>query len=131
MREIYCKKYSHSLGRDMEYLVYCADDPDDRTHTKVSVAYPPQNGRYWDFKDFGMVEAARPWIDSGQMYLILPDGIDGETWSASGDPRARIELQELWYHYIADELLPEYMRLSEAEQRLKSGTLSDKIRKLK
>lgn len=30
-----------------------------------------------------------------------------------------------------DELLPEYMRLSEAEQRLKSGTLSDKIRKLK
>ena len=28
-----------------------------------------------------------------------------------------------------DELLPEYMRLSEAEQRLKEGTLSDKIRK--
>ena len=46
----------------MEYLVYCADDPDDRTHTKVSVAYPPQNGRYWDFKDFGMVEVARYYI---------------------------------------------------------------------
>ena len=28
-----------------------------------------------------------------------------------------------------DELLPEYMRLSEAEQRLREGTLSDKIRK--
>ena len=28
-----------------------------------------------------------------------------------------------------NELLPEYMRLSEAEQRLKEGTLSDKIRK--
>ena len=28
-----------------------------------------------------------------------------------------------------DRLLPEYMRLSEAEQRLKEGTLSDKIRK--
>lgn len=28
-----------------------------------------------------------------------------------------------------DELMPEYMRLSEAEQRLKAGTLSDKIRK--
>lgn len=28
-----------------------------------------------------------------------------------------------------DELLPEYMRLAEAEQRLKAGTLSDKIRK--
>lgn len=28
-----------------------------------------------------------------------------------------------------DELMPEYMRLSEAEQRLREGTLSDKIRK--
>lgn len=28
-----------------------------------------------------------------------------------------------------DELLPEYMRLAEAEQRLKAGTLSDKIKK--
>ena len=28
-----------------------------------------------------------------------------------------------------DELLPEYMRLSEAEQRLKEGTLSEKIRR--
>ena len=29
-----------------------------------------------------------------------------------------------------DDLLPEYMRLAEAEQRLKEGTLSDKISKL-
>jgi hypothetical protein len=28
-----------------------------------------------------------------------------------------------------DMLLPEYMRLSEAEQRLRDGTLSDKIKK--
>ena len=27
-----------------------------------------------------------------------------------------------------DDLLPEYMRLAEAEMRLKEGTLSDKIR---
>ena len=110
MRELYRKKYSHELGRDMEYLVFCADDPDDRTYGKVCIAFPPQNGRYWDFKDFGMVEICRPWIDSGQMYLICCDGIDGETWSASGDPRARMELQERWFHYIVDELLPEYTK---------------------
>ena len=28
-----------------------------------------------------------------------------------------------------DELMPEYMRLAEAEQRLRAGTLSDRIRK--
>ena len=108
MREIYRKKYSKELNREMEYLVFCADDPDDRKHTKVSMAFPPQDGRYWDFKDFGMVEAARPWIDSGQMYLICVDGIDRESWSGTGDPRYRIEMQERWYHYVVDELLPEY-----------------------
>ena len=28
-----------------------------------------------------------------------------------------------------NELMPEYMRLAEAEQRLRAGTLSDRIRK--
>ena len=43
------------------------------------------------------------------MYLICCDGIDGETWSAYGDPRARMELHESWYRYIVDELLQEYI----------------------
>ncbi len=108
MRELYCKKFSDQLGRDMEYLVFCTDDPDDRTHGKVCLAFPSQNGQYYDFRNFGLVESARHWIDSGQLYMICPSVIDAETWSASGDPRARIELQELWYHYIVDELLPDY-----------------------
>jgi len=29
-----------------------------------------------------------------------------------------------------DELMPEYMRIAEAEQKLKEGTLSDKICKI-
>ena len=108
MREIYCKKYSSELGREMEYLIFCANDPDDRTQGKICLAFPSQDGMYYDFRNFGLVESARPWIDSGQLYMICPTVIDAETWSASGDPRARIELQELWYHYIIDELLPEY-----------------------
>ena len=108
MREEYPKRYSHNLGRDMECAVFRADNPSDIDHSKVCLVFPPQNGRFYDFKNFNMVEAARPWIESGQMFMICVDGIDGETWSAYGDPRARIELQELWFQYVVDELLPEY-----------------------
>ena len=113
MREEYPKRFSSILGRDMECAVFRADAPADIDRSKVCVAFPPQNGRFWDFKNFGMVECMRPWIESGQIFLISVDGIDGETWSASGDPRARIELQELWFHYVVDELLPEYTNSGE------------------
>ena len=37
------------------------------------------------------------------------DGIDGESWSdENGNPRYRIEQQERWFHYVTEELLPEY-----------------------
>ena len=97
MREEYPKRYSNILGREMECAVFRADHPADIDHSKVCLAFPPQSGRFYDFKNFGMVEAVRPWIESGQIFLICVDGIDAETWSSWGDPRLRIELQELWF----------------------------------
>jgi tRNA threonylcarbamoyladenosine biosynthesis protein TsaB len=49
----------------------------------------------------------------------------------SADSAARIALAKALKGDILtyDRLLPEYMRLSEAEQRLREGTLSDKIKK--
>ena len=113
MREEYPKRYSNILGREMECAVFRADHPADIDHSKVCLAFPPQSGRFYDFKNFGMVEAVRPWIESGQIFLICVDGIDAETWSSWGDPRLRIELQELWFHYVVDELLPKYANTGE------------------
>ena len=119
MREEYPKRYSNILGRDMECGVFRADAPADIDHSKVCLVFPPQAGRFYDFKNFGMIECLRPWIESGQLFVICVDGIDGETWSASGDPRARIEKQELWFHYVVDELLPEYT--SDGEKAMVTG----------
>lgn len=47
--------------------------------------------------------------------VICCDSIDTETWSnLSGDPRHRIELQEQWFGYIIDELIPFVRRNDEA-----------------
>ena len=119
MREEYPKRFSNNLGREMECGVFRADTPSDIDRSKVCLAFPPQAGRHWDFRNFGMVEACRPWIESGQLFMICVDGIDGETWAAEGDPRARIELQEHWFHYVVDELVPEYC--SNGEKAMTTG----------
>ncbi len=101
MTEHWNKSYSRILGREMEYGVF-------GDAGKLCFAFPPQNGRFYDFPNFGMVDVVRPWIDAGRLRIVCPDGIDGESWSNPDDNcRARIEMQEKWFHYIVDELLPE------------------------
>ena len=99
MKVEYAKKYSHQLERDMEFKVF--------GHAgKVCLAFPPQNGRFYDFENFGMVEAIRPWLEAGKILLVCADGIDTETWSDfQGDPRYRIEQHERWFSYVTDDLL--------------------------
>jgi len=103
----YIKHYSQSLGRDMEYKTY-----GDTGH--VVLVFPSQDGRFFDYENMGMVDAAAPFIEAGKVRLICVDGIDGETWSKlDGDPRARIEQHERWYNYIIEEVIPQVRRSDE------------------
>lgn len=100
----YIKNYSQSLGRDMEYKTY-----GDNGHAVL--VFPSQDGRFFDYENMGMVDAAAPFIEAGKIRLICVDSIDAETWSkTNGEPRDRIELHERWYHYIVDEVLPQVRR---------------------
>ncbi|MBQ7064198.1 MAG: esterase [Firmicutes bacterium] len=120
MREEYHSQYSRIMERQMEWKVYLPDDPALSTGGKICFAFPPQNGRFYDFGNFGMAEVARPWIDAGQMIIVCPDGIDGESWSADGtDLWTRASMQEKWFRYITDELRPKYVR--EGEKALVCG----------
>lgn len=101
METKYVKKYSPSLGRDMEYKVY-------GNKGKGVLVFPSQNGRFYDYQDFDMVASLSQYIDGAKIHLICVDSIDKETWSAAGgDERQRIALHERWYHYVTDELIPE------------------------
>ena len=106
MKERCEKSYSRILEREMECSVFGED-----TAEKLCLAFPPQNGRFYDFSNFGMIETVREWIEAGKIQIVCPDAIDEETWSAKNqNPRQRIELQEKWFHYVVDELLPSFAR---------------------
>lgn len=108
----YYKEWSGSLGRDMEFKTY-----GDRG--RLCMAFPPQSGRFFDFENFGMVDVLKPWIDAGRLMVVCADGIDAESWSKQdGDPRQRIEMQEKWYHYIVDELMPRVRELGDTTGKL-------------
>lgn len=110
MKTRLCKDFSPSLGREMECEIF-------GDAGKICLAFPPQNGRFFDFKNFGMVNALAPEIDAGKMRLVCVDGIDGETWSASDrPPRERIKRHEAWFHYVLDELVPRLRRESSSPE---------------
>ena len=107
MEERYEVRYSENLGREMGHAVF--------GHAgKLCLAFAPQNGHIWDFRNFGMVDTVKPWIDAGKLRIICVDSIDEESWSdTDGDPRHRAEMQEKWFHYIVDELIPEHLTYGE------------------
>ncbi len=104
----YFREYSHNLDRDMEFKLYGDGG-------KPCFAFPPQNGRFFDFENYGMVDTIAPWVEDGRVMVVGVDAIDGETWSATqGTPRQRLELQERWFAYVTDELLPRVYQLGAA-----------------
>ncbi len=104
--------YSSYLGREMTYKAF------GRKTGRLAIAFAPQNGRYCDFENFGMVDSISKWIEDGSIYLVLADSLDELSWSnheLSG--RERIENQERWYNYIIEELYP-------AVSKKKSGAIA-------
>lgn len=107
MQVNYQKWFSQSLGRDMEYKVY-------GDGKRSMLVFPSQDGRFFDFENFDMINVLAPHIDNGELRVICCDSIDWETWSnANADANWRIEQHERWYNYIIDELIPSVRRGTE------------------
>lgn len=96
----YFNNYSYCLNRNMEFKVY--------GHAGRPVVFIPcQDGNFYDFENFRMIDHFAPYIEDGRIMVFAIQTIDGETWSnLDGDKRWRIERYEQWIHYVTDELVP-------------------------
>lgn len=96
----YYKEYSPAMGREMEVKTW--------GHSGVPVLFIPcQDGRFFDFENFHMIDVFAPWIESGRVKVYSIDTVDQETWSdRSRSPRERAEIYERWITFITQEIVP-------------------------
>lgn len=100
----YHKRYSNQLGRDMEFKVYGHSG-------RPCLFIPCQDGRFYDFENFKMIDCMADYIESGKIQVFTVDTVDQETWSCKwGDAHNRISRHEQWFWYVTEELAPEILQ---------------------
>ena len=73
MKEEYFKWYTNYLDREFEMLVF--------GHAGVPIIlFPTSKGRYYQCKDFHLVDSASRLIDAGMIKIYCPDGVDADSW---------------------------------------------------
>jgi len=99
MQEHYHKWYTQYLSRDFEMLVF--------GHSGYPVIlFPASKGRYYENKDFGLIDSASQLIDQGKIKIYCPDGIDGESWYNYGiHPADRVKTHLAYERLILNDVI--------------------------
>ena len=73
MKEDYIRWYTPHLSREFEMLVF--------GHAGYPVIiFPTSLGRYYQNKDFHLIDSVAPLVEAGHVRIYCPDGIDSESW---------------------------------------------------
>ena len=100
MRRDYHEWLSPALGRPMQLLVF------GEAGARV-LLFPTRKARFFDYENWGVVEALRPKIECGQLQLYCLDSIDAESlYCAAKPPAERIRRHLQYERYVLDEVLP-------------------------
>lgn len=100
MKREYKNIPSEFLGRPMEMLVLGHSG-------KPMLVFPSQEGRFFDYENFGMPEVASQFIDEGKVQLYCVDGIDHESWfNAKASPEDRVKRALDYEKSICEDVVP-------------------------
>ncbi len=99
----------------MELLVF------GHAGAKVLV-FPTREGRFYDYENWGLVEALRRTIDDGNIRLFCVDGVDSESlYCRSASPQARVDRHRRYERYVLDEVIPLMMAENGAPSLIAHG----------
>ena len=71
------------------------------------LVFPTREGRFYDYENWGLVEALREKIERGWLQLFCVDSLDVESFYAYGKhPACRIARHQQYEAYLLDEVLP-------------------------
>ncbi len=111
MKIEYHQWWSPSLNQNMELKVY--------GHAGIPLlVFPAQSGRFYDFENFGMINAIYPIIENGRVRVIAVDSVDSQSWANWGIPAAERALRhEAYDKYIVSEVTPFIHNLEEGYEQ--------------
>lgn len=99
MKEEYHKWYSPTLSKDIEMLVF--------GHAGYPVIlFPTTSGRYYECKDFKLIDSVKWFLDEGLVQIYCPDSINELSWyNKEIHPAERVK-NHIWYDkFILDEVV--------------------------
>lgn len=115
MKREYHKWFSSNLQRDMELLIF--------GHSGRAVLFfPTRMARFYDYENWGIVNALKSKIENGELQLFCVDSIDRESFY-NGDvfPSVRIERHLQYEQYLIQEVIPLIYRKNGGEYMQTSG----------
>jgi esterase/lipase superfamily enzyme len=100
MKREYHAWHSPSLGRVMELLAFGhAGEP--------VIAFPTSCGKFFEWEDFGMIEAVRDRLEAGALQLFCVDSVDAESfYDRRVHPEDRILRDDAYDRYLIHEVVP-------------------------
>ncbi|MGD1006511.1 MAG: esterase [Ignavibacteriaceae bacterium] len=99
MREEYHKWHSNDLDREFEMLVF-------GHYGYPIILFPTFNAHYWEAKDFGLINSASYLIDSGQIKIYCPDGVDCLSWDNNSiEPANKVITQIAYEKTILNDVI--------------------------
>ncbi len=99
MRREYHEWVSTALSRPMQLLVF------GETGARV-LFFPTRKARFYDYENWGVVEALRPKIEGGLLQLYCVDSLDAESlYCLAKSPAERIQRHLQYEQYILQEVL--------------------------
>ncbi|NJD61661.1 MAG: transposase [Deltaproteobacteria bacterium] len=91
---------SRCLGRDMELKIYGQGG-------KPVLVFPSSGGRFYEYEDFGMVDACAPFVEDRKILLVAVDSVDGQSWlNPEAPPADRARRHNEYDRYIVEEVVP-------------------------
>jgi esterase/lipase superfamily enzyme len=90
MNEVYKKWYSPNLSGDIEMLVF--------GHSGYPIVlFPTSKGRYYENKDFKLIESVQDLVDAGKVKIYCPDSVDSLSWYNRDVHPAERAKNHIWY----------------------------------
>lgn len=117
MKEEHVRWYTPYLSRDFDMLVF------GHSGTPV-ILFPTSMGRYYQNKDFKLIDSVAPLVDSGRIKIYCPDAVDEESWyNNSIHPADRVKTHMAYEQVILQEVV-ERARWETGAERVAVGGCS-------